>query len=153
MSDQTPPSHRWGFIGAGRMATALARGMLRVKAASESDSSASDAIVVDPPTSWTTFTRGLASDQSLRTPGVGETLLRWAMDGKVAATQIKPTTSTGLAYRAPEEERLGSLLINALIGPTGKEPSGPSKLPQKESRKKSDFGNWVKDQIPVAIND
>lgn len=108
---------------------------------------------MEPPTSWTTFTKGLASDQSVRPLGVGETMLRWAMDGKVAATQLKPTTSTGLAYRAPEEERLGSLLIDALISPATQGSSNPAKLPQKEPRKKSDFGNWVKDQIPVAIND
>jgi len=42
MLDQTASSHRWGFIGAGRMATALARGMLRAGTTTPAAIAASD---------------------------------------------------------------------------------------------------------------
>ena len=54
-----------------------------------------------------------------------------------------------LAYRAPDMERVGSLLTKSLLGRDETKGGGPSPAKTGSERGKSDFGSWV-GKKPVA---
>ncbi len=95
-------------------------------------------------TLWSSLTKGSQNTARAARGELVETLFRKAMNGAEAVNDSGSRAfSRSSAYRAPDMERVGSLLTKTLLG--REEPKAVPALPVKPGtdRGKSDFGSWI----------